>query len=184
MSIIEPLIMPWLSRKASSVWVSTSTMALPMAMTSRGLAGMEASVWHATGPALLAHSLGPSPIPPDRRGRPGPSPTASGIGTLSLIPLPTPERAVPDQPSPTATIDADSPYRLPRTVVPSRYDLVLEPDLVAFTFAGTCATVVEVVEPTLTVVCNAIELEVSAASIESDEGTRHEATSITLDEES
>ena len=45
-------------------------------------------------------------------------PTASGIGTLSLIPLPTPERAVPDQPSPTATIDADSPYRLPRTVVP------------------------------------------------------------------
>jgi len=91
---------------------------------------------------------------------------------------------VPDETSPTATIDADSPYRLPRTVVPSRYDLMLEPDLVAFTFAGTCDTVVEVVEATLTVVCNAIELEVSSAFAEDEAGTRVEATSISLDEES
>jgi puromycin-sensitive aminopeptidase len=91
---------------------------------------------------------------------------------------------VPDQPSTTATIDADSPYRLPRTVVPSRYDIELEPDLVDFTFAGTCAATVDVVEPTLTVVCNAIELEVAAATAEADDGTRLDATAISLDEES
>ena len=67
---------------------------------------------------------------------------------------------MPDSPSPDATALEDSPYRLPRTVVPSRYDLEIEPDLAAFTFAGTCATTVEVAEPTLSVVCNAIELEV------------------------
>ena len=32
---------------------------------------------------------------------------------------------------------SDNPYRLPHTVVPSRYRLVLEPDLDAATFAGT-----------------------------------------------
>ena len=37
-------------------------------------------------------------------------------------------------------------YRLPRTVVPSRYDLVLEPDLDAWTFAGSVAVAIEVHE--------------------------------------
>ncbi len=50
---------------------------------------------------------------------------------------------------------------------------MLEPDLVAFTFRGTCATAVEVVDATLTVVLNAIELEVSAAFAEDEAGTRH-----------
>ena len=69
----------------------------------------------------------------------------------------------------TDTSGAD-PYRLPRIVTPSRYDLVLEPDLAAFTFAGTCATTVEVSEPTDTLVLNAIELEVTKAWAVSDGG--------------
>jgi len=91
---------------------------------------------------------------------------------------------VPDSTSPAATIHGDSPYRLPRTVVPSRYDLEIEPDLAAFTFRGTCAATIEVIEPTVTVVCNAIELEVASAWAESEDGTRHQATSISLDEDS
>ena len=39
---------------------------------------------------------------------------------------------------------SENPHRLPRTVVPRRYDLTLEPDLDAATFAGAEAVAVEV----------------------------------------
>ena len=51
------------------------------------------------------------------------------------------------------------PYRLPRTVTPSRYDLELEPDLGAATFRGTVAITLDVHEATTELVGNAIELE-------------------------
>ena len=41
-----------------------------------------------------------------------------------------------------------NPHRLPRTVLPRRYDLRLAPDLEAATFAGTVAIEVEVQAPT------------------------------------
>jgi puromycin-sensitive aminopeptidase len=72
------------------------------------------------------------------------------------------------------------PYRLPRTVVPRRYDLRLEPDLAAATFTGEVVISVEVREPVTEVFLNAAELRVSAASLES-EGRRWTAA-ITLDE--
>ena len=77
---------------------------------------------------------------------------------------------------------ADNPYRLPRSVVPRRYDLTLEPDLSAATFAGSEAVAVEVVEPTDVVVLNALDLEIDEAAAEVG-GERLVAT-VTLDAES
>jgi puromycin-sensitive aminopeptidase len=60
----------------------------------------------------------------------------------------------------------ENPHRLPRRVVPRRYDLTLEPDLDAATFAGAEAVTVEVVEPTAAVVLNALDLEIDEATAE------------------
>ena len=57
------------------------------------------------------------------------------------------------------------PYRLPRTVVPSRYDLRLEPDLTAFTFAGEVTIALSVNEATSEVFLNAIELSLDRAEV-------------------
>lgn len=66
-------------------------------------------------------------------------------------------------------------YRLPRHVIPTRYDLRLEPDLATFTFAGTEAITVTVTEPTSEVLLNAAELEIVDATIERDGGVAHHA---------
>ena len=61
----------------------------------------------------------------------------------------------------TATItDALDPYRLPRHTAPIRYDLVLEPDLVAGTFVGSVHIELDTSEPADRLVLNAIELEI------------------------
>jgi puromycin-sensitive aminopeptidase len=61
-------------------------------------------------------------------------------------------------------------YRLATSVVPKRYDLRLEPDLAAATFAGEAAITVEV-ETTLTeIVLNAAELQIQSASVARDGG--------------
>jgi puromycin-sensitive aminopeptidase len=72
-------------------------------------------------------------------------------------------------------------YRLPTTVVPKRYDLRLEPDLVAATFAGEAVITVEV-ETTLTeIVLNAAELAIQSASVAREGGVPIHG-SIALDE--
>jgi puromycin-sensitive aminopeptidase len=58
----------------------------------------------------------------------------------------------------------ENPHRLPRTVAPRRYDLTLEPDLDAATFAGHETVVVDVVTPTDEVVLNAADLEIDEAT--------------------
>ena len=73
-------------------------------------------------------------------------------------------------------------YRLPRTVVPSRYDLRLEPDLAAATFAGRVEIAVVVHEPVEEIVLNAAELQIAQAFVEGAPGDRI-ATSATLEEE-
>jgi puromycin-sensitive aminopeptidase len=90
---------------------------------------------------------------------------------------------VPDPTSLTATdpIGAD-PYRLPRTAVPTRYELVIEPDLAAFTFGGSCTTTIDVIESTDTLVLNAIELDISAASVVGADGASVAVSEIELDE--
>ncbi|MGI8552061.1 MAG: M1 family metallopeptidase [Dehalococcoidia bacterium] len=57
-----------------------------------------------------------------------------------------------------------SPYRLPETVVPERYDLVLSPDLTAATFTGEETVTVQVRQPTAEIVLNAIELGIDRCS--------------------
>ncbi len=66
----------------------------------------------------------------------------------------------------TPSLRALSPYRLPRHVVPVRYELRLAPDLTAATFAGQETITVTVHQPTSEIVLNAVELEVTSARIE------------------
>ncbi len=70
--------------------------------------------------------------------------------------------------------------RLPRTVVPSRYDIQIEPDLAGGTFVGEETVNLALHEATDQIVFNAAELTIHAAAIE-EHGRRLEA-SIELDE--
>src|SRR5438477_10695761 len=73
------------------------------------------------------------------------------------------------------------PYRLPRTVVPSRYDLRLEPDLAASTFRGEEIITLTVRETTAEVVLNASELETVEAALEN--GTSKRTARVRLEPE-
>jgi puromycin-sensitive aminopeptidase len=75
------------------------------------------------------------------------------------------------------------PYRLPRTAVPLRYDLLLEPDLAGASFTGTCAAEIDVLEPTSRIVLNAIELDVRHAYLVDESGEQIPADAILLDED-
>jgi puromycin-sensitive aminopeptidase len=72
-------------------------------------------------------------------------------------------------------------YRLPATVVPSRYDIRLEPDLDAATFAGEETVTISVKEPVTEIVLNAAELAIQSASVRVADGTVVEG-SAALDE--
>ncbi len=65
---------------------------------------------------------------------------------------------------------AEARYRLPRTVVPTRYDLVIEPDLEAGVFTGSVDARVVVVEPVGEIVLNALELEIEPGRLDSATG--------------
>jgi puromycin-sensitive aminopeptidase len=82
-----------------------------------------------------------------------------------------------NQASSSGTFD---PYRLPRHVVPVRYDLRLEPDLPTSSFAGQATITLTVHQVTSDIVFNAIELDIASAQIEGDSGSMRQAT-ITLD---
>ncbi|MBM4125395.1 MAG: M1 family peptidase, partial [Nitrospira sp.] len=68
------------------------------------------------------------------------------------------------------------PYRLPRSVVPTRYDLRLEPDLAASTFTGSETITVTVNEATEEIVLNAAELAITDAAMEDAGGGVNRAT--------
>lgn len=68
------------------------------------------------------------------------------------------------------------PYRLPCDVVPTRYDLRLEPDLKAFTFRGEEVVSLTVQETTSEIVLNAAELAIDRAEIVGDAGGPRAAT--------
>jgi puromycin-sensitive aminopeptidase len=58
-----------------------------------------------------------------------------------------------------------NPHRLPRTARPTRYDLVLEPDLDAASFRGTVEIDVDVSVPLAALVLNAAELDIHSATV-------------------
>ncbi|CAN5402169.1 hypothetical protein BH10ACT1_BH10ACT1_42850 [soil metagenome] len=66
-------------------------------------------------------------------------------------------------------------YRLPRTIVPSHYDVTLEPDLTAFTFRGHGTVSITAAEPVTEIVLNSIELEIDRAWVEAVGGSRIDA---------
>ena len=78
--------------------------------------------------------------------------------------------------------DDEARYRLPRSVLPRHYDLVLEPDLDAVTFTGSEAVTVEVAEPVDEIVLNSADLEVGPGRLEGPGGTL-EVSTIRLDPE-
>src|SRR3546814_13004190 len=150
MRVMAPLTSSWAAMKSSSSWLRTSTRALPMPTTSMASGVRVGSV---TGDHAIAASAGGS-----RFGR---------IGPGSLPPV-----AILDQ------VD-DNPYRLPRTVVPRRYDLRLVPDLPSASFTGDVDIAVTVVSSTNEVVLNAIELEVDEAWVTTADG-RQPGAAVTL----
>jgi puromycin-sensitive aminopeptidase len=79
------------------------------------------------------------------------------------------------------TPDGIDPYRLPRHVIPSRYDLRLEPALDQARFHGREMVTVTVTHPTTAIVMNAAELAVDRAYLENAWQQRLDA-SIELDE--
>ncbi len=74
-------------------------------------------------------------------------------------------------------------YRLPRTVVPSRYDLTIEPDLEAATFVGQVDVVVEVQEAVESIVLNALELQIDRGWLVGEDGDRIEVDDVVMDEQ-
>jgi len=69
------------------------------------------------------------------------------------------------------------PYRLPTSVVPFAYDLVLEPDLDSAVFTGEVVILVDVVDATSDVVLNAIDLQIDSAEVDG------QTAQVTLDAE-
>jgi puromycin-sensitive aminopeptidase len=78
---------------------------------------------------------------------------------------------VPETPADARAADQDrDAVRLPRTALPTRYDLVMEPDLRTATFRGVEDVALEVTAPVDELVCNAADLEIDAAWLATDDG--------------
>lgn len=67
---------------------------------------------------------------------------------------------------------SSDPYRLPRHVIPTRYDLRLEPDLKAATFTGQVSITLSVKQETRTILLNATDLHISSNGIEGQNGKK------------
>src|SRR4051812_27797614 len=60
---------------------------------------------------------------------------------------------------------ASTPGQLPKTVVPRHYDLHLRPDLEKFTTRGSVVIEIEVLKPVKEIVLNALDMEITRASL-------------------
>jgi len=67
-------------------------------------------------------------------------------------------------------VEPSPSYRLPRSVLPRRYELELEPDLEAGTFRGSVGVELDVVEAVDAVVCNLVDLDVVSATVRGADG--------------
>jgi len=66
----------------------------------------------------------------------------------------------------TVSAPALAQAQLPRTVVPSAYDITVTPDAKAMSFAGTETITVSVTAPTRTITLNAVDLSIASATID------------------
>ena len=64
-----------------------------------------------------------------------------------------------------------SPYRLPRTVLPSRYEVSLAPDLDNASFTGSVSIAATAIESADEIVLNAIELEIHSVTVNGSNAT-------------
>ena len=81
----------------------------------------------------------------------------------------------------TSSMTTHDPYRLPRHVIPSHYDLRIEPDLPSHSFTGHEVITLAVTEPTTEVLLNATDLTVSAATLSGEERSPRTGT-VQMDE--
>ena len=95
--------------------------------------------------------------------------------------VPSPVSPVPARPVSAEGGGTPNPYRLPRTLVPLRYDLTLSPNLAERMFVGEATVHATLGEPTGQVVCNAKELDIREAWLVGADGARVDAV-VTLDE--
>jgi puromycin-sensitive aminopeptidase len=83
----------------------------------------------------------------------------------------------------TANTD-ERDFRLPRDVVPTRYELTIAPDLEAACFSGHVRIELEVTSPVTAIVCNAAELGISRAALSWPGGSLQPAElAISIEEE-
>ncbi|MBI2910778.1 MAG: M1 family metallopeptidase [Chloroflexi bacterium] len=73
--------------------------------------------------------------------------------------------------------------RLPGSVKPARYQLILTPNLEDFTFLGEATIELQVLEPTPRITLNASELDIGEARLTLPDGSTLQAESIDLNEE-
>jgi puromycin-sensitive aminopeptidase len=59
-----------------------------------------------------------------------------------------------------------NPHRLPRTALPRRYDLRLDPDLDSFTFRGSEQIAIDIVESVDSITLHCLEIEITSANLE------------------
>jgi puromycin-sensitive aminopeptidase len=82
----------------------------------------------------------------------------------------------------TAVMDPETlSYRLPRNVVPEKYEIKIEPDLVNFRFDGEELIHLTVAEPVREIILNALELELADAFVTNNQQKKI-AAQIRLDE--
>ena len=79
--------------------------------------------------------------------------------------------------------ETDDRYRLPRSVIPVRYDLTLTPDLEDATYTGAEDVQLIVEQPVDAVVLNTIELSIDAGWITNNDGSVLQMESVDYDEE-
>ena len=72
---------------------------------------------------------------------------------------------------------------LPETARPSKYRIKLQPDLTTFTFSGEQSVDLQILEPTTSIVLNAIDLDISVATLHAN-GVTLSTPEITIDKES
>ncbi len=75
-----------------------------------------------------------------------------------------------------------SDFRLPKTVVPSHYEIDITPDFKELTFRGTVAIDVDVVEPVSSILINAHELTIFAVTVEDPSSSTSFTATVALDE--